>query len=235
MVHKLVVRKLYCWCNHSLAESGGHCTRGELPSASSAAGAQASERPAADSPSPAQLLQLPSLAAHSWLPIISALLTLTAQPVRRTLGHHRTHQRSPLLCLALKPSLLWIHPPPKLCSLYAYGVLDEGFRWDLSVEEAIELGLRSIYHATFRDAASGGTVSGARLGCLSWPCRAVLQAPAAGRFVPCGLPRVWSQGWHLQALQTPCNSFKPAPVTATSSSKTRRCHLTPHNTLQCTT
>ncbi len=49
------------------------------------------------------------------------------------------------------------------CSLYAYGVLDEGYRWDLSVEDAIELGLRSIYHATFRDAASGGTVSGALL------------------------------------------------------------------------
>ena len=50
------------------------------------------------------------------------------------------------------------HPPR---SLYAYGVLDEGYRWDLSVEEAVELGQRSIYHATFRDAASGGTVSGA--------------------------------------------------------------------------
>lgn len=45
-------------------------------------------------------------------------------------------------------------------SLYAYGVLDEGYKWDLSVDEAIELGRRSIYHATFRDAASGGTVSG---------------------------------------------------------------------------
>jgi 20S proteasome subunit beta 5 len=44
-------------------------------------------------------------------------------------------------------------------SLYAYGVLDDGYRWDLSVDEAIELGQRSIYHATFRDAASGGTVS----------------------------------------------------------------------------
>lgn len=45
-------------------------------------------------------------------------------------------------------------------SLYAYGVLDEGYSWDLSVEDAIELGQRSIYHATFRDAASGGCVSG---------------------------------------------------------------------------
>jgi len=44
-------------------------------------------------------------------------------------------------------------------SLYAYGVLDEGYKWDLGVEEAIELGCRSIYHATFRDAASGGCVS----------------------------------------------------------------------------
>lgn len=31
---------------------------------------------------------------------------------------------------------------------------------DLSVDEAIELGRRAIYHATFRDCASGGTVSG---------------------------------------------------------------------------
>mmetsp|Transcript_24243 Transcript_24243/g.52981 ORF Transcript_24243/g.52981 Transcript_24243/m.52981 type:complete len:281 (+) Transcript_24243:89-931(+) len=44
-------------------------------------------------------------------------------------------------------------------SLYAYGILDEGYHWDLSVKEAIELGRRSIYHAGFRDCASGGTVS----------------------------------------------------------------------------
>lgn len=44
-------------------------------------------------------------------------------------------------------------------SLYAYGVLDEGYRWDLTPEEAVELGRRAIYHATFRDAVSGGTVS----------------------------------------------------------------------------
>ncbi len=34
-------------------------------------------------------------------------------------------------------------------------------RRDMSVEEACELGRRAIYHATFRDAVSGGTVSGA--------------------------------------------------------------------------
>lgn len=44
-------------------------------------------------------------------------------------------------------------------SLYAYGILDAGYKWDMSVEDAIELGRRSIYHATFRDCASGGTVS----------------------------------------------------------------------------
>jgi hypothetical protein len=36
----------------------------------------------------------------------------------------------------------------------------------MSVDDAIELGRRSIYHATFRDCASGGTVSGE----LALPC-----------------------------------------------------------------
>ena len=44
-------------------------------------------------------------------------------------------------------------------SLYAYGVLDEGYKWDMSVDDAVELGQRAIFHATFRDAVSGGTVS----------------------------------------------------------------------------
>jgi hypothetical protein len=34
----------------------------------------------------------------------------------------------------------------------------------MAVEDAIELGRRAIYHATFRDCASGGTVSGACAG-----------------------------------------------------------------------
>jgi len=42
---------------------------------------------------------------------------------------------------------------------FAYGVLDEGFKWDLSDEEACELGRRAIYHATHRDAYSGGTIN----------------------------------------------------------------------------
>jgi 20S proteasome alpha/beta subunit len=45
-------------------------------------------------------------------------------------------------------------------STYAYGVLDNGLDYDLSVQEAIELGRRSIYHATHRDGASGGAANG---------------------------------------------------------------------------
>ncbi|KAH7484247.1 hypothetical protein PRIC1_003548 [Phytophthora ramorum] len=41
-------------------------------------------------------------------------------------------------------------------STYAYGVLDTNWRWDLSDDEAVELGKRAIYHATHRDAYSGG-------------------------------------------------------------------------------
>jgi len=44
-------------------------------------------------------------------------------------------------------------------STYAYGVLDQGYRSDLSLTEAVELGKRAIYHATHRDAYSGGTIN----------------------------------------------------------------------------
>ena len=44
-------------------------------------------------------------------------------------------------------------------STYAYGVLDSEYREDLTVEEAQELGKRAIYHATHRDAYSGGVVN----------------------------------------------------------------------------
>jgi len=44
-------------------------------------------------------------------------------------------------------------------STYAYGVLDSGYKWDLGVEEAYDLGRRAIYHATHRDAYSGGVVN----------------------------------------------------------------------------
>jgi 20S proteasome subunit beta 5 len=44
-------------------------------------------------------------------------------------------------------------------STFAYGVLDTGYKWDLTEEEAIELGRRSIYHAVHRDAYSGGIIN----------------------------------------------------------------------------
>lgn len=44
-------------------------------------------------------------------------------------------------------------------STFAYGVLDSGYDFDLSVSDALELGKRSIYHATHRDAMSGGSVN----------------------------------------------------------------------------
>lgn len=44
-------------------------------------------------------------------------------------------------------------------STYAYGVLDNHYRKDLTAEEAIELGRRAIYHATHRDAYSGGIIN----------------------------------------------------------------------------
>jgi 20S proteasome alpha/beta subunit len=45
-------------------------------------------------------------------------------------------------------------------SIYAFGVLDSGYSWDLKDEEAYDLGRRAIYHATHRDAYSGGIVRG---------------------------------------------------------------------------
>ncbi|KAH3758790.1 proteasome subunit beta type 5 [Pelomyxa schiedti] len=44
-------------------------------------------------------------------------------------------------------------------SMHAYGVLDSGWRYDLSEEDALELGRRAIYHATHRDAYTGGIVN----------------------------------------------------------------------------
>merc|ERR1719463_405474 len=43
-------------------------------------------------------------------------------------------------------------------STFAYGVLDSGYKFDLTLDEAVELGKKAIYHATPRDGASGGVV-----------------------------------------------------------------------------
>ncbi|MCO5611600.1 hypothetical protein L7F22_065854 [Adiantum nelumboides] len=53
-------------------------------------------------------------------------------------------------------------------SPYAYGVLDSGYHEDMSIEEAAELARRAIYHATFRDGASGGVASVYYVGPDGW-------------------------------------------------------------------
>lgn len=44
-------------------------------------------------------------------------------------------------------------------STFAYGVLDQGYHWDLTDDEAKELARRSIYAAGHRDAFSGNTIN----------------------------------------------------------------------------
>eukprot|EP00918_Siedleckia_nematoides_P091614 GHVU01201218.1.p1 GENE.GHVU01201218.1~~GHVU01201218.1.p1 ORF type:complete len:208 (+),score=19.53 GHVU01201218.1:739-1362(+) len=41
-------------------------------------------------------------------------------------------------------------------STFAYGVIDSTYNWNMSIEDAVELGRRAVYHATFRDGGSGG-------------------------------------------------------------------------------
>lgn len=53
-------------------------------------------------------------------------------------------------------------------STFAYGVLDDGFKWDMSVEDACELGRRSIFHATHRDAYSGAVINVFHIGPEGW-------------------------------------------------------------------
>jgi 20S proteasome subunit beta 5 len=44
-------------------------------------------------------------------------------------------------------------------STYAYGVMDTEYNYDMTLEQAIDLGKRAIYHAGHRDAMSGGEVN----------------------------------------------------------------------------
>jgi len=44
-------------------------------------------------------------------------------------------------------------------STYAYGVLDAGMKWDMTFDEATELGRRAVFQATHRDCYSGGVVN----------------------------------------------------------------------------
>ncbi|KZV62406.1 N-terminal nucleophile aminohydrolase [Peniophora sp. CONT] len=44
-------------------------------------------------------------------------------------------------------------------STFAYGVIDQGYSWDMTDEDALELGRRGIYAAGHRDAFSGNSVN----------------------------------------------------------------------------
>jgi len=57
-----------------------------------------------------------------------------------------------------------VHLPGKILCVgsggtFAYGVLDSNYRWDMTDDEAKELGQKAIAHATHRDAYSGGNVN----------------------------------------------------------------------------
>lgn len=41
---------------------------------------------------------------------------------------------------------------------FAYGVLDTYYKYDMSLDEAVQLGIRAITSATYKDSASGGVV-----------------------------------------------------------------------------
>jgi len=56
-------------------------------------------------------------------------------------------------------------------STYAYGILDTEFKHDMSVDEAVELGKRAIWHATHRDAYSGGIINVYYIGEDGWEKR----------------------------------------------------------------
>ena len=41
-------------------------------------------------------------------------------------------------------------------STFAYSILENGYKWDMTKDEAIDLGLKAVMHAAHRDAMTGG-------------------------------------------------------------------------------
>ena len=72
-------------------------------------------------------------------------------------------------------------------SVYAYGVLDSGYSWNLKDEEAYDLGRRSIYHATHRDAYSGGIVRGTH---IIWHFIGIVIHETVYIFIKCNISKV---------------------------------------------
>eukprot|EP00463_Aulacantha_scolymantha_P001363 TRINITY_DN1990_c0_g1_i1.p1 TRINITY_DN1990_c0_g1~~TRINITY_DN1990_c0_g1_i1.p1 ORF type:complete len:71 (-),score=11.87 TRINITY_DN1990_c0_g1_i1:236-448(-) len=46
--------------------------------------------------------------------------------------------------------------------------MDDGYKPDLTIDEAVDLGKRAIYHATHRDAYSGATINVFHIGPDGW-------------------------------------------------------------------
>ena len=55
-------------------------------------------------------------------------------------------------------------------STYAYGILDTGYDYSLSDEAAYDLARRAVFHATYRDSYSGGTVRVFSIKEDGWKC-----------------------------------------------------------------
>lgn len=51
---------------------------------------------------------------------------------------------------------------------YAYGILDTEYKFDMTLQEAVELGKRAIWHATHRDAYSGGVINVFNIDANGW-------------------------------------------------------------------
>lgn len=62
--------------------------------------------------------------------------------------------------------ILSLCSPHLLTLLLLLLVVNSHYRYDLTVEEAIELGKRAILHATHRDAYSGGMNNGMYIFCV---------------------------------------------------------------------
>uniref|UniRef100_A0A4W4GWW6 Proteasome subunit beta n=1 Tax=Electrophorus electricus TaxID=8005 RepID=A0A4W4GWW6_ELEEL len=56
-------------------------------------------------------------------------------------------------------------------SPYAYSVLDAGWRWSMTVNEAVALAREAVYRATHRDAYSGNNVDLFHITARGWKCR----------------------------------------------------------------
>ncbi|XP_017018800.1 proteasome subunit beta type-5 [Drosophila kikkawai] len=94
-------------------------------------------------------------------------------------------------------------------SPYALGVLDTGYRYDLTDQEAYDLARRAIYHATSKDAYSGGIVRLYHINDLGWKNISNTDCSELHDAYYCGEergPRRDSEGGMKAGQQKPCFS-----------------------------